>query len=438
MLLLRALKDFILSGLVVVFLAGIIQAQSLDARSPSPVSTNEVVGRIGARDIGDARLTDHFYSLTGAPGDLLITIETRNLNGDIDIFTAGALRPVLKVALYAEIMAPVTKSIYLRQREDLILRIEARSPNDDDGTYHLRFGGSFEPAAMAENEEAGPGEQTALALPATRKGKRVSSVGARIEETAPPPLEVAEAPTPEPSPSALVDPPPEEARPAEPATAEPKAAETVVEATTSPSVRNSRGRASTRRGRSSAAIREETSTKPVAEEVSKKAESDEEAVKREPVKQISEKPLASARKSSKKSRTVTTEPIERAEAASSDRPSETNEPATAKTEPRPSEAKEPGTAKTEPRPSEANEPATTETEPSARERSADATPPGQPEDLSKSKLIIEMLDGTRLERFMNTVRRVDVESGQIVVTATDGTVKRIRLSRVVRMSIGNN
>ena len=261
-----------------------------------------------------------------------------------------------------------------------------------------------------------------MALPATRKGKRVSSVGARIEEAAPPPLEVAEAPTPEPAPSALVDPPPEEVRPAEPATTESKAAETVVEATPSPSVRNSRGRASTRRGRSSAPKREETSTKPVAEEVSKK-ENDEEPVKREPVKQISEKPLASARKNSKKSRTVTTEPVERAESASSDRPPETNEPATAKTEPRPSET---------------NEPATAKTEPPAPEPSADATPPAQPEDLSKSKLIIEMLDGTRLERFMNTVRRVDVESGQIVVTATDGTVKRIRLSRVVRMSIGRN
>ncbi|HLE64241.1 MAG TPA: hypothetical protein VI750_13915 [Pyrinomonadaceae bacterium] len=423
MLLLRALKDFILCWFVVAFLAGIafsIQAQSLDARSPSPVRTNEVVGRIGARDIGDARLTDHFYSLTGAPGDLLITIETRNLNGDIDIFTAGALRPVLKFALYAEVTAPVTKSIYLRQREDLILRIEARSPNDDAGTYHLRFGGSFEPvAAMAENDEASPGEETAIALPATRKGKRVSSVGARIEAAVPPPLEVAEAPMPEPSPSALVDPHPEAARPVEPATAEPKAAETVVEATPIPSVRSARGRASTRRGRSSAPKREETSTKPVAEEVSKK----EEPVKREPVKQISEKPLASARRSSKKSRSVTTEPVERAEAASSDRPSGTKEAAPAKTEPRPSEANEPSTAKTEP---------------SAPERSAEATQPTQPEDLSKSKLIIEMLDGTRLERFMNTVRRVDVESGQIVVTATDGTVQRIRLSRVVRMSIGSH
>src|SRR5262245_27278682 len=72
-------------------------AQSLDARTPSPIRRNEVVGRISARDIGDARLTDHFYTFAGTPGDLLITIETRNLNGDIDVFTASGLRPLLKV-----------------------------------------------------------------------------------------------------------------------------------------------------------------------------------------------------------------------------------------------------------------------------------------------------------------------------------------------------
>jgi hypothetical protein len=404
----RVSKDLVLSCMFMMFLAGVhgIQAQSLDARFPSPVRTNEVVGRIAARDIGDARLTGHFYSFTGTPGDLLVTIETRNLNGDIDIFTAGALRPVLKVALYAEVTAPVTKSIYLRQREDLILRVEARSPNDDDGTYHLRFGGSFEPfGAIAEDSEV-TGEETATAVPAARKGKRVSSVGARIEEPAPPPIEVAEAPTPEPSPSAVVDPPPVEARPVEPAPVEPKAAEIVVEAAPSPTSRNTR--VPRRRGQGRAATREETSRKPVAEEVPKEAESksEEEADKREPVTENSEKPLAPARKSSKKSRSAAAAPGERAEVTNIDPAARTTEPEVAKTEPR-----------------------------SAPEPSPEATPP-QPEDLAKSKLIIEMLDGRRLERFMNTIRRVDLESGQIVVTATDGTVERIRLSRVIRMSIG--
>jgi len=108
-----------------------VAAQSIDPNVPSPVRSNIVDGRIAARDLGDARVTDHYYALTGTPGDLLITVQSNNLNGDIDVFTAGTLRPLLKLTLYAEIASPVTKGIYLRKREDLILRVEARSPNDE-------------------------------------------------------------------------------------------------------------------------------------------------------------------------------------------------------------------------------------------------------------------------------------------------------------------
>src|SRR5258705_4830019 len=122
-----------------------IEAQSLDPGSPTPVRTNNVLGKISARDLGDARLTDHYYVFTGTPGDLLITVKSQNLNGDIDVFTAGSLRPLLKLTLYAESTAPITKGIYLRKREALVLRVEARSPNDDDGQYQLSFNGSVEP-----------------------------------------------------------------------------------------------------------------------------------------------------------------------------------------------------------------------------------------------------------------------------------------------------
>src|SRR6185295_12301609 len=120
-------------------------AQSIDPNAPAPVRGNTVNGRIAARDLGDARLTDHYFALTGTPGDLLLTVQSSNLNGDIDVFTAGSLRPLLKITVYAELSTPVTKSIYLRKRENLVLRNEARSPNDDEGTYRLYFGGSFEP-----------------------------------------------------------------------------------------------------------------------------------------------------------------------------------------------------------------------------------------------------------------------------------------------------
>src|SRR4029453_18720708 len=144
-----------------------ISAHSLDPTAPFPGRSNTVAGQIAARDLGDARLTDHYYAFTGTPGDLLITVQGTNLNGDVDVFTAGTLRPLLKLTLYAELPTPVTKGIYLRKREDLILRIEARSPNDDEGTYRVSFGGSFQPIvggpeiSEAETPATTPTETTA-------------------------------------------------------------------------------------------------------------------------------------------------------------------------------------------------------------------------------------------------------------------------------------
>ena len=144
-------------------------------------------------------MTRYYYAFGGNPGDVLITIQSTNLNGDIDVFTAGTLRPLLKFTLYAESSSPITKGIYLRRHEDLILRVEARTPNDDEGSFSIRFGGSFEPVAApliaeAEKTEAAP------EVSSPRTGRRVSSVGARINEPQPPPEEVAVA-TPEPTPS---------------------------------------------------------------------------------------------------------------------------------------------------------------------------------------------------------------------------------------------
>src|SRR5690349_15485430 len=121
------------SKLCVLMLIGLLlisshaRAQSLDPSKPTPIRSNTLTGHIAARDLGDARVTDHYYKFSGTPGDLLITVRNQNLNGDIDVFTAVGLRPLLKLTLYAEITTPVTKGIYLRKPEDLILRVEARS-----------------------------------------------------------------------------------------------------------------------------------------------------------------------------------------------------------------------------------------------------------------------------------------------------------------------
>jgi hypothetical protein len=148
-------------------------------------------------DLGDARLTRHFYAFEGTPGDLILTVNSRNLNGDMDVFTAVTFRPLMKISIYSNTLPPeVTKSIYLRTKQILILRVEARSPNDDVGNYRIRFSGGFAPFSggipVAETSE----EKTEVAgnKPGTR---RVSSVGATIAE---PPSETPSA-TPEPTPT---------------------------------------------------------------------------------------------------------------------------------------------------------------------------------------------------------------------------------------------
>ena len=75
-----------------------VNAQSSDQSLPTAVLTNEISGRIPALDLGDPRQTRHFYAFEATPGDLLVTVNSRNLNGDVDIFTAVTFRPLMKIS----------------------------------------------------------------------------------------------------------------------------------------------------------------------------------------------------------------------------------------------------------------------------------------------------------------------------------------------------
>jgi hypothetical protein len=166
---------------------------------------SDVNGKIVALDVGDPRATRHFYAFAGSPGDLIVTVDSKNLDGDIDVFTAITFRPLMKTTVYATSQSPaVTKGIYLRAHQLLILRIEARTPNDDPGTYHIHFGGTFEPFSggipVAENTEPADTSTT------KSSSNRLSSVGATLPR---PPAEITETAEAKPSPS--TEPPAEKA-----------------------------------------------------------------------------------------------------------------------------------------------------------------------------------------------------------------------------------
>lgn len=194
----RIISVFACSILLLLLCATGTLAQSTDIDQPTPISASQITGQISPRDIGDSRLTRHFYILTGTPGDLVLMVESRNLDGDVDLFQAGSLRPLAKMSMYAgELSTKTSKSIYLRQRETIILRVEARTPNDDKGSYSISFSGGFEamaaPAVQPETETTA--EQTPATARRDRNTKRVNAVGARINE--PEPVETAKTTQPE-------------------------------------------------------------------------------------------------------------------------------------------------------------------------------------------------------------------------------------------------
>jgi hypothetical protein len=195
------LRKLILLAITIGALAAVapnVLAQSSDPSLPTAVLSNEINGKINALDLGDARLTRHFYAFEGNAGDLLVTIDSKNLNGDVDVFTANTFRPLMKTSFYANTQTPeVTKGIYLRTRQILILRVEARPPGDEPGTYHIRFGGTFEkfsggiPVAEASTAETETASEKSGA-------NRLSSVGATIPRPVTETVETAEAkPSPE-------------------------------------------------------------------------------------------------------------------------------------------------------------------------------------------------------------------------------------------------
>lgn len=168
-------------------------AQSTNQNFPTPVTTNEINGQIAARDIGDSRLTTYFYVFDANQGDVFINVVTKNLDGDIDIFTVNGLRPLTKIRVYSDNSDNETgRIVYLRQPEKLILRVEGRTPNDDPASFRIKFAGSFSPLkATAETDDTNFPE-----VKTENQGEvRVNSVGTIIEvkpKATPQPVETKE------------------------------------------------------------------------------------------------------------------------------------------------------------------------------------------------------------------------------------------------------
>lgn len=333
----------------------------------------EIAGVVSPLDLGDSRLTRHFYTFGGAQGDVELTVDSNNLEGDIDLFVAAGLRPLVKITLYPGLNSGIARTVYLRRAETLVLRVQARSPNDADGSYRIRLGGSFVPAVAASATKPAAGAKSA-ADEATRgtdnKTRRVSSVGARIAE---PKVEVSV----DYSRPALPVPTPEAAAPA----ARPTAARRGAGAAR-PNARTPARTRSARRGdaRGSAAGTPATPA-PAGGEGSTT-----------PAASGAETPEAAAGAGARA-----------ADAARATRTSRANRA-------RPTA----GATTAEPAP---------------------GAPAAMGLELPGTRLVLELREGGQLVREMSDVRRVTIERGFVVVLLKSGRTERQPLSNVLRMSI---
>lgn len=164
---------------VLLFLSSVVFSQSTDQLFPTPITSNEVVGKIKARDIGDSRLTTFYYTFNGEQGDVFINVVTNNFSGDIDIFSMDGAKTFTKIVVYADATATETgRVVYLRKSEKLLLRIQGRSPNDDDAGVRIKFAGSFQAINAGKTVDQPK-------LPEIKEDKssgiRVNSVGTIVE-----------------------------------------------------------------------------------------------------------------------------------------------------------------------------------------------------------------------------------------------------------------
>lgn len=364
-----------------MFFSGISQAQSINQSYPTPITSSEISGQIVARDIGDARLTSYFYTFNAAQGDVFINVVTKNLNGDIDIFTADNLRPLSKITIYADASDSETgRVIYMRQPAKLILRVEGRSPNDDAATYRIKFAGSFAPAAAttAENQET----ETPTVKSDNQTEVRVNSVGTIIEIK----------PKPAPTPKEII--------------AEVKKSE----------------RETKRRSEEKSAAGEIVAETKETEKPAAKAEKEQIAEKDEPAETQEEI------QNEVKPAVVVTDELPKKEMPETEIVAETK-----KDSPKRDEEKSNETV-TEKTNTEAETTAAAAEKPKKREKpkSVKSLPPAALENI---RLIILFKDGTRIERPMNEVLRVGVDRGVLTVISKDGAIGRYSILDVEKMTI---
>ena len=340
---------------------------------PTPITRNEVEATVKARDVGDARLTTHYYWFEGAQGDVFLNWTSKNFAGDVDLFVQNGLRSLTKIVVYADFGEVETgRVIYLRKAQKLLLRVQGRSPNDEAATYRLKFAGSFVAAAADEKDvPAMPTVGDGLAGPV-----KVNSVGTIL----PPP---------------------------------PKPVETKIEETTTSGVLKP----------DSVNDEKVETEKQAAEKQANNVETKEapklEVVVDDPVKKA-ETPKSSAtnrppRRSRSTRNTPAIKPEVKAEKVESADATVDKSETAAATE---NQAQPTGKSETEPKNASGKPKSTVKVDP-----------------LANVNLVIMFKDGSKIERPLPEVFRFSVDRGVLTVVAKDGRVGKYQMVDVAKVTI---
>lgn len=119
-------------------------AQSTLQDFPTPITSNQISGSIDARRVGDPRQTSYYYTFKGETGDVFVNVLTENFQGDIDVLMIDGLKLLTRMVILADPEPSETgRVIYLRKPEDLLVRVQGKTPNDDPAKFQIKFAGSF-------------------------------------------------------------------------------------------------------------------------------------------------------------------------------------------------------------------------------------------------------------------------------------------------------
>lgn len=375
------LENKIFNSLITIFVVLLslslnAYSQSTDQLFPTPITTNEISGKIKARDLGDSRLTTYYYVFNGEQGDVFINVVTNNFSGDIDIFSNDGARTLTKMVIYADASVNETgRVVYLRKPEKLLLRIEGRTQNDDDATFRIKFAGSFQ--AITDGKIV---EQPKLPeiKTDTNSGIRVNSVGTIVE--------VIPKPTPQPKEIPVaVEEKSEKKEVVKEISIGTEETETVV-AETSPKSEKTDEKVTEVAANTDKTEENKTEETPKVNDPATPKKKPKVVKEKKPVKTAEikkEEPIETAEKEAEKSEEKAAEKV----------------------------AKAPKPKKTKP------------------EKAV------EPDPLANIRLVVIFKDGTKLERPMNEILKFGVDKGILTVITKDGTIGRYSILDVAKMTV---